>query len=94
MTQILIGNKSDMVAERQVDTSEGKQLADQYNIPFLETSAKDNVNISDIFQKLGVGIKERLLKEEHEDQKNSTQVRQIHNTPQQAQKVSTLSPSF
>jgi hypothetical protein len=40
--QILVGNKCDMSAERTVDTSEGKQLANQYNIPFLEVSAKEN----------------------------------------------------
>lgn len=38
-----------MSAERQVTFSEGKQLADQYNIPFLEVSAKENINIADIF---------------------------------------------
>jgi hypothetical protein len=38
-----------MSAERQVTITEGKQLADQYNIPFLEVSAKDNLNVNDIF---------------------------------------------
>jgi Ras family len=62
-----VGNKCDLSAERRVDTSEGKQLAAQYNIPFLEVSAKENLLISEVFQTLGKGIKERLIKEEKQD---------------------------
>jgi uncharacterized protein YejL (UPF0352 family) len=37
---ILVGNKNDMVEQRQVSVVEGKELADHYNIEFIETSAK------------------------------------------------------
>jgi len=47
--QILVGNKSDMADEkRAVPYAKGKALADEYNIRFFETSAKDNINVEDV----------------------------------------------
>ena len=43
--KLLVGNKSDLEANRQVKTDEGKNLADSLGIKFLETSAKDAVNV-------------------------------------------------
>jgi GTPase SAR1 family protein len=47
--KILVGNKSDLISKRKVSTEQGQDLADHYNIPFLETSAKDNSNIEQLF---------------------------------------------
>ena len=47
--KILVGNKSDLNDKRQVSKERGKQLADSYGIPFLETSAKSNENIDKLF---------------------------------------------
>ena len=45
-----MGNKCDESEnQRKIDKSEGQNLADSYNIPFLETSAKDNINIHELF---------------------------------------------
>ena len=46
---ILVGNKIDLDAQRAVLTEEGKELAERYNIPFLEISVKDNINVSESF---------------------------------------------
>lgn len=47
--QILVGNKSDMADEkRAVPYAKGKALADEYNIRFFETSAKDNLNVEEV----------------------------------------------
>ena len=64
MNKILIGNKSDM-PQREISTEEGakvyfvvyfnifhpfvKKLAEEYGIPFYETSAKENVNVDKVF---------------------------------------------
>ena len=47
--KILVGNKSDLEDQRKVPTIKGKQLADSYGIPFMETSAKNNENIEKLF---------------------------------------------
>ena len=47
--KILVGNKCDLNDKRQVSKERGKQLADSYGIPFLETSAKSNENIEKLF---------------------------------------------
>ena len=57
---LLIGNKKDM-KERAVDESEGKALADSYNIPFMETSAKEGTNIQECFLTIGKDIADKIL---------------------------------
>ena len=42
---VLVGMKSDKTAEREVLTMEGLALASKLNVPFVETSAKDDINI-------------------------------------------------
>jgi len=45
---VLVGNKSDMADQREVQTDEGSNFASQANLTFFETSAKtaDNVHES------------------------------------------------
>lgn len=47
--RILVGNKCDLEHKRQVSIDNGKELADKYGIKFLETSAKETVNIDELF---------------------------------------------
>jgi Ras-related protein Rab-1A len=56
----LVGNKSDLEASRQVKTEEGKTLADSLGIKFLETSAKDAVNVEKAFTTLSNEIKSKV----------------------------------
>lgn len=46
---ILVGNKSDLHNDRCVSIEEGKKLAREMKAVFLETSAKENQNVTDIF---------------------------------------------
>ena len=57
--RFLIGNKSDLVNERQVSYEEVRALANKLNIYYVETSAKNNINVSDFFQ---IATKEYLNK--------------------------------
>ena len=47
--RILVGNKCDLENSRQVRTEEGKEIANKYGIKYIETSAKDTINIEDLF---------------------------------------------
>lgn len=49
---VLVGNKCDLEDERVVSTERGKQLADQIGLEFFETSAKENINVKAVFERL------------------------------------------
>ena len=42
-------------------TAQGEQLAREYGMKFMETSAKANVNVTDVFLALATDVVERLL---------------------------------
>ena len=47
--KILVGNKCDLKDQRQVSFQEGKAFADSLGMQFLETSARDKINIDEAF---------------------------------------------
>ena len=51
---IIWGNKADQEPEiqRTMTFDQGKEIADNYNAQYIETSAKDNINVDELFQKL------------------------------------------
>ncbi|KAJ5077386.1 ras-related protein rab-13 [Anaeramoeba ignava] len=55
---ILIGNKCDLEEKREISKEEGKEFADKYQIPFYEVSAKNNINIDNIFFEITRNIRE------------------------------------
>lgn len=46
---LVVGNKCDLEIERQVSYEEGLSLAKSFNCPFLETSAKQRINVEEAF---------------------------------------------
>ena len=59
---VLIGNKCDLEDQREVTSAEGEALAKSWTVPFFETSAKENTNISEVFHK----VVQEIWKEEKE----------------------------
>lgn len=52
MVIVLVGNKSDLVDSREVEAEDGQSLAQIENLCFMETSAKENVNVEDAFHQM------------------------------------------
>lgn len=46
---LLVGNKTDLEADQVVMTNEGREFAKKYGTHFIETSAKDDSNVSEAF---------------------------------------------
>ena len=53
---ILVGNKCDLESQRKITKELGISKAKKLECPFFETSAKDNINIEEIFRKMGENI--------------------------------------
>ncbi|KAF9592412.1 hypothetical protein IFM89_035492 [Coptis chinensis] len=49
MVIVLVGNKSDLVHKREVSEEDGRNLAENENIFFIETSALENFNVEEAF---------------------------------------------
>ncbi|XP_076844799.1 ras-related protein Rab-37 isoform X3 [Brachyhypopomus gauderio] len=63
---MLLGNKSDMAAERVIKQEEGQKLAKEYGVPFMETSAKTGVNVELAFHAIARELKHRAAELPHE----------------------------
>ena len=51
--KILVGNKCDLSDNiREVNEEEGQNKANEYKIPFFETSCKDGINVNEAFEKI------------------------------------------
>lgn len=53
---ILVGNKSDLIYKREVDEKEAQKLAAEFNIPYIEASAKDSTNVDQVIEQLSTNI--------------------------------------
>ncbi|NXF81202.1 RAB17 protein, partial [Sclerurus mexicanus] len=58
----LVGNKTDLAAEREVTTEEGEEFARTKGLLFMETSAKSNYQVNNVF----MAIVQELLRREKE----------------------------
>jgi len=49
---VLVGNKADLESKRAVDQATAKAFADKHNLKFIETSAKESINVNEAFMSL------------------------------------------
>jgi len=79
VNKLLVGNKADCDAggggggaggggRRAVPFSRGQALADEFGIPFVETSAKDGSHVADAFSAIARDVVARLGREAAEHQ--------------------------
>lgn len=57
---VLIGNKLDLEEDRQVPAEDAQRLATELGFQFFEASAKDNINVKQVFDKLVDVICEKM----------------------------------
>ena len=67
---MLVGNKCDRVTEREVLIQEGKALAEELGCQFLETSAKECINVEKAFH----DVVRRLRRERHSYKRQDNQL--------------------
>ncbi len=76
---ILIGNKTDLEDKREVTFQEGEEFAKNNGLFFLETSAKNFININESFNKLTEEIYDNIeILEEEEESKNSIKLEDVN----------------
>ncbi|TPP65093.1 RAB3C member RAS oncogene family [Fasciola gigantica] len=49
---VLVGNKCDLANDRAVSVDWGRRLAQQLGLEFFEASAKDDINVKQVFERL------------------------------------------
>ncbi|KAI9197328.1 ras family-domain-containing protein [Polychytrium aggregatum] len=53
---VLVGNKTDLGDKRQVSTEEGEKKGKEFNVMFIETSAKAGYNVKALFRKIAQAL--------------------------------------
>lgn len=53
---VLVGNKTDLNDKRQVSTEEAEKRAQEFNVMFIETSAKAGHNVKTLFKKIAQAL--------------------------------------
>jgi len=82
--KMILGNKCDMNDKRQVSKDRGEQLAIEYGIKFMETSAKASINVEEAFFTLARDIKakmEKKLEASHPSGKGGSHLLKADDTP-------------
>ena len=61
--KFIVGNKSDLSAKRTVSREEAEELSIKYRVPYFETSAKENINTTELFEKAALTYVENYANE-------------------------------
>merc|ERR1719510_2479496 len=61
---ILVGNKADLVGSRQVQQGTANGKASEWNVPYVETSAKTRENVDKVFYDLMREIRSRKVSDD------------------------------
>jgi GTPase KRas protein len=75
---VLVGNKCDLESERVISKSEGQNLANNWDCPFFECSAKNRINHPECFFQVVREI--RKMREKNEKSKKDTKERGLFAT--------------
>ena len=65
--KVLVANKKDLEENRRVPKEAGETLANKYGIKFYEVSAKDNINIEELFIETSKSLLEKNVKDTYDN---------------------------
>ena len=82
---VLVGNKSDLSDKRQVSVEEGTELAEKYGMLFYETSAKDDINVEEVFINSASEIARRIDENYYDLEKEDCGIKKGDNREEHAQ---------
>ena len=77
--RVLVGNKADLTEKREVSYEEGQELAKFYGVNFLETSAKETINIGECFLTMAKSVIEKLSKGELQKEGGEIHITDVNN---------------
>lgn len=66
---VFVANKVDLVKDRDVTEKEGKEKADELGVKYIETSAKNKLNIEEAFYTLVREIRKQQSSQDGDDSK-------------------------
>jgi len=69
---VVVGTKSDLTAEREVQRSTIEAFATRWDLPFYETSAKKNWHVNDVFEDLVRQMRDRFPSDPKRKKKKSS----------------------
>ena len=61
----IVGNKCDLIWEREVSEEEAENKSKEYNFKYMEISIKNNYNIDNLFKNISEDIYEKYCKEKN-----------------------------
>lgn len=70
VSRILVGNKNDDAIKKVVSRDEARNLANSYNIDLVETSAKDDINVEEVFLKITKSMLKTKMLQHQADKKS------------------------
>jgi Ras-related protein Rab-35 len=88
VNRILVGNKNDDPDRKVVLTEDARRFADQMGIKLFETSAKDNINVEEMFRSITtLVLKSKKDQKERQDDPAKIDLRNGHRRPNQNARV-------
>jgi len=83
--KLLVGNKCDLAESRAVETAAAQAYADEIGIPFLETSAKESINVEEAFLAMSAAIKKSKVGSQAALERKPSNLVQMKGQPLQQQ---------
>lgn len=81
MKRFLVGNKNDDPDRKVVITEDAQRFARQMDIQLFETSAKDNINVEEMFLKITGKVLNHKLQQSAQNAQKSGETINLKRTP-------------